>query len=201
MDSDMGNAGQAEEQDMDHDGTHQQNSSSSDNGVQALGEHAAGSQEQAPGNEQEPEAAQPEGPSPRNRLGAAAAEESNSRYYTRMSADGNRKRKKAVDPKDRKIMRSGELYLVADWNGRLKPGKSNSASQGHRERIMGKPQQADWGFSMAKSETVSLGACTFQESEIHLNIFEFIPLLGFRDFLIHPRHEVCFAQPELFSLL
>jgi hypothetical protein len=108
-----------------------------------------------------------------------------------------RKRKSAKRYKDRKMMRSGALYLAADPYGRLKPGRSNSESQGYTERNQGNPPKAYWGFSMAKFVSFSLGNCTFEDAEKRLTVYEFLPLLGFRHFLINTYHEVCLRSMPL----
>ena len=95
----------------------------------------------------------------------------------------------------RKMARTVMLYLAADiW--RLKLGFSNTKSQGHADRIRGKPSRAHWGCSMALSVPVKLGRCSLQQADRLGKMFEFVPILGLRAWLINPRHEVPARQCE-----
>jgi hypothetical protein len=206
----MRNTGPRLSQGQDHDGTHRLNSShhDSEDGNQGEDVMVAGSQQQGPENgpgteELESPAADTRGSVSGNR----AAANTESRYHPRIkncwqskSSIRKKRRKQGVNQKNTMKMRSGALYLAADWGGRIKLGISHSESKGHAERIVGKPPRADWGFSMAKSVPVSLGYCTSQESENRLKIFEFLPLLGFSPFLVHPKHEVLVCPSDQSSV-
>ncbi len=89
-----------------------------------------------------------------------------------------------------RMARSATFYLAADALFRLKPGGSNSKSQGHDARIKGKAACADWGYAMARSVVVHLGHCTLEAAQQLFNVIEFVYLLIFRHFLVSTRHEV-----------
>lgn len=142
-----------------------------------------------------PEAAQ--GPDPENR--AAASAKSRSRSWPDMNYFGNRKarhKKRRLDSKNKKERRSGVMYGIMDYASRFKFGISNCASKGHADRIVGKSTRSDWGFSMATSAPVNLGFCTAQEAKDRLKVYECLPLLGFRHFLVNTKHEVLVYPSE-----
>lgn len=110
----------------------------------------------------------------------------------------------AASHKDREVERLAAMYAILCVLGVSKLGITLQGSNGHADRIQGKPAEAFWGSSMYSHVIFSLGECTLAVAIKRLHIYELIRLLGHSPILVDVRHEVvllssCSPEAALFQ--